>query len=250
MTTWTSDKALDDIRRVGWHILGIEGDATTPNVAHTVGLLKSFQHPEIVVVGLKVQTMMQMLGDLGERVAQGAKLTAELDDVLEGFSVRFEAVLPVAHERFLPAAREFYGDAGFSALQCVWPDKDRRFPDDLSFANATVEPCLGDPEWTPIYATWPFEDSYVLACFTTRFVLDGSKPITLVTHDNDGSWQFLCGTTNELEDCKLIALQSAVKIDPSVMEVADLPRNWSASRQAPGAEWVRAADEHSDGDRE
>lgn len=252
--TYVNDKLLDDIRRVGWHILGIERNSTTPNVAHTVGLQQSFQHPEIVIVGLKLQSMMQILSDLGERVVQGTKLTAsiELDDVLEGYAVRFEDVLPVAHERFLPAAHEFYGAAGFAALQCVWPDKSGLFPDHRDFDAdcATVEPRLGDPEWTPIYASWPFEDSYVLASFTTRFVLDGSKPITLVSHDDDGTWQFLCRSTDEARDCKLVALQSAVKIDATVMELADLPSGWSASREAPGAEWVRVPNDDSGEDDE
>lgn len=245
--TYVNEKLLHDVKTVGWHVLGIKGDATTPDVAHTVGLQQTFGHPELVMVGLKQQTLMSVVADLGKRVANGARLAvgSELDDVLEGFPVRFGAVLPVAHERFLPGAQEFYAGTAFEAVQCLWPDREGRFPDDLSFsANcATVEPDLGDPEWTPIYANWAFEDSYVLACYTTRFVLDGTKPITLVTHDQDGSWQFLCGTTAEAQDCRVIALQSAVKIDASVSALADLPRGWQASREAAGSPWQRIESE-------
>lgn len=247
MGTWINEKALDDIRRIGWHVMGIEGDETTPNVAHTIGLQQSYGHPEIVILGLKMPLMMEILGDLGERVASGAKLSAsdELDDVLEGYPVRFQSVLPVGHERFLPGANEFYGEAGFKALQCLWPDKEGHFPGDRDVDSgcATVQPRLGDPEYAPIFATWAFEDSYVFASYTTRFVLDGSRPILLVAHETDGDWQFLCGTTNDVDDCKVICLKDAVKIDPSVAELADLPLGWQAHRERPGAEWVREPNE-------
>ncbi len=244
MTTWINDKALDDIRRVGWHILGIEGDETTPSVVHTVGLQKTFGHPEMVMVGLKVDTMMQIVSDLGQRVADGVTISAEseLNDVLEGYPVRFEEALPVAHERFLPGAHEFYGESGFKALQCLWPDKAGRFPGDRDVAAtcSSVEPRLGDPEWASIYATWAFEESYVVACFTTFHVIDRSKPILRVTHDEeDGAWQFLCGTTNDPSDGRLVCLKEAVKIDPKVVELADLPVGWCAYRERPDAEWVR-----------
>jgi len=250
--SYVNDKLREDVRTVGWHILGIEGDATTPHVVHTVGLHQSFGHPEIVMVGLKVPTLMQMVGDLGSRIANGAKFdpSHELGDVLEGFPVAFERVLRIAYERFLPAAAEFYAERPFDALQCLWPDKQRRFPRDRDFdaACATVQPRLGDSKWTPIYASWVFEDSYVLACFATRLVVEGTKPITLVAHDEDGAWQFLCGTTNRSEDGRLIALREAVNIDPTVSELADLPRGWEASRLAPGEAWIRTRSEGQVGD--
>jgi hypothetical protein len=72
--SYVNDKLLDDIRRVGWHVLGIEGDATTPNVVHTVGLHQTFDRPEIVMVGLRMPILMQLVADIGNRVANGALL--------------------------------------------------------------------------------------------------------------------------------------------------------------------------------
>jgi hypothetical protein len=87
---------------------------------------------------------------------------------------------------------------------------------------------------------WMFADSPSVAAFTTRFVLDGSRPILLISHDqDDGAWQFLCGTTNDPEDGRVVGLGTIVRIDPSVEAVADLPLGWRAYRASNSAPWTR-----------
>jgi hypothetical protein len=44
--------------------------------------------------------------------------------------------------------------------------------------------------------------------FTTKPVLDGTHPILLVSHDENDDWQFLCGTTADPKDGKLVSLGS------------------------------------------
>src|SRR5215207_3151153 len=88
---------------------------------------------------------------------------------------------------------------------------------------------------------WPFKDSPNVACFTTMKVLREGRPILLVTHDeDDGAWQFLCGTTNKSKDGLLIGLGEAFDLDPTVGELFDLPPGWRAWREAPDAPWHRS----------
>src|SRR5215813_3037784 len=55
---------------------------------------------------------------------------------------------------------------------------------------------------------WPFNDPENVAVITTRHVLDARKPILLVAHDqDDGAWQFLCGTTNNSADARVVSLR-------------------------------------------
>ena len=62
-----------------------------------------------------------------------------------------------------------------------------------------------------------------------------------MTHDeDDGAWQFLCGTTNRAEDARVIGLGTALKIDPSLGKLADLPLGWRAWRTSITATWERA----------
>jgi hypothetical protein len=88
--------------------------------------------------------------------------------------------------------------------------------------------------------SWPFTDSPNTASITTRQVLEGA-PILLVTHDaDDGCWQFLCGTTNESEDARVVGLGQMYKRDVTLGELADLPEGWRASRSAAGLPWHRS----------
>ena len=86
---------------------------------------------------------------------------------------------------------------------------------------------------------WPFDDAPNPASITTRQVLDGA-PILLVTHDaDDGSWQFLCGTTDDPADARVVGLGDMYKRDPTLAALADLPEGWRASRASATLPWQR-----------
>ena len=88
--------------------------------------------------------------------------------------------------------------------------------------------------------SWPFADPRNCAVFVTREVMDHNEPILVVTHEaGEDSWSFIGSTDGTLENCKLIALEEAVAIDPSVLQLADLPVGWRASRDSPQKPWIR-----------
>jgi len=87
---------------------------------------------------------------------------------------------------------------------------------------------------------WSFEDAPNTATITTVHVLDGSAPVCLVTHDaDDGAWQFLCGTRDDPDDARIVALRRLIGIDPGLAELADLPLGWRAWRRGAGDPWRR-----------
>jgi hypothetical protein len=87
---------------------------------------------------------------------------------------------------------------------------------------------------------WPFADPPNTATITTRQVLQASAPIVRVAHDaGDGSWQFLCGTTNDPADARVVGLGRMCARDPTLRELADLPEGWCAWRAGPGGPWHR-----------
>src|SRR5688500_16520455 len=86
---------------------------------------------------------------------------------------------------------------------------------------------------------WPFPTPRDAATITTRFVLDGTRPILLVAHDEDGDWQAVCGTTDEDDHLRVILLAEAVALDASIGEVADLKAGWQAWRATVDAPWQR-----------
>ncbi len=102
---------------------------------------------------------------------------------------------------------------------------------------------------------WPFVASEFADALTTITVLEDDAPILLVSHDEeDGMWQILCGTTNEPEDGRLTCLGCLLELDPTLAEIADLPRGWEAYRDAVGEPWIREQsvpfDENDVGDDE
>ena len=93
---------------------------------------------------------------------------------------------------------------------------------------------------------WPFDTPITTASFTTRYVLDGSRPIRDVYHDHDGEWQFLCSTTTASDGAKLVCLGCMVERDPSLLQIADMPSGWVAYRESPEHPWTREAYDDSD----
>jgi hypothetical protein len=79
-----------------------------------------------------------------------------------------------------------------------------------------------------------------LAVFTLKRIIRGESPILRVCHDeDDGGWQFLDGGEVSTKDASLVSLRTITRIDPSVLELADLPLGWVAERVSPGEPWQR-----------
>lgn len=136
-----------NIDRVGWAVLCIPDDDEGPGFAYSLGLFETHGHPEVILVGLKTETMYGLVNHIGRRVKDGDRFEPGMpcEGVVDRFPVWF---LPVARENY----REYLGYAGwyyrgpdFPALQCVWPDKTGRFPWDAGVhpGMATRQPLLG-----------------------------------------------------------------------------------------------------------
>jgi hypothetical protein len=87
-------KLLADVQVHGWHVIGVEEDEEGPGFAYSIGLYRTFGHPEIIVVGLRVQVMHRMINVVGEEVRSGKKFghLDESGDVLDGYNVAFRTV--------------------------------------------------------------------------------------------------------------------------------------------------------------
>ena len=92
---------------------------------------------------------------------------------------------------------------------------------------------------------WPFDQGPDVAALTTRQVLQDKLPVLRVIHySDDDSWAFVCGTTNQTEDLRVIAMAEALAADATLRGIADLPSGWSALRDGVGGVWHRKANEH------
>jgi Putative prokaryotic signal transducing protein len=87
---------------------------------------------------------------------------------------------------------------------------------------------------------WPFDQPPNAAAYATADIVDDGAPILLVFHDGeDHSWLFLSGDPSAQEDAKLISMRTALKQDPTLRTIADLPPGWKATRTSVDSPWIR-----------
>jgi hypothetical protein len=88
---------------------------------------------------------------------------------------------------------------------------------------------------------WPFDQPRNCAVITLRHILFEGAPILHVSHDaDDHGWQFLGLEDANVEQSALVSLQNIVQLDPSILELADMPPGWHAWRRSTSDAWVRA----------
>jgi hypothetical protein len=89
---------------------------------------------------------------------------------------------------------------------------------------------------------WPFDQPPNCAVISLSVIVFEGAPILYVTHDaDDHGWQFLSGDAARVQDAIVIALKEAVDLDPSILQLADLPPGWRARRRSPDLPWERSA---------
>jgi len=87
---------------------------------------------------------------------------------------------------------------------------------------------------------WPFADPENVAVITLKRILSGNSSILYVAHDDeDGAWEFLDGDGFALQDAALVSLKHVTNLDPSIIELADLPYGWQAQRDTRQGSWTR-----------
>ncbi|NVO20763.1 MAG: hypothetical protein HXX13_13765 [Bacteroidetes bacterium] len=85
-----------------------------------------------------------------------------------------------------------------------------------------------------------FKCSLSTAVFTSRFVVNQGKPITIVLHElDDGNWKFLSkeDSNTKNEGLVMVSLQEILMIDPTISEIAFLHEGNIAIRKYIGGNW-------------
>lgn len=143
-------RVREDIRRFGWHVVKVMGDEHAPGWAYTIGLLERFDHPELAVFGLDLDSMHELLNHAGALVGTGRRFETdrEYDGVLEGLPCAVRAVAPRWTPVFFGNASWHYGREALPLLQCFWPDRGGRFPWQTGFDAALrdLQPRLFEAE--------------------------------------------------------------------------------------------------------
>ena len=124
------EKVLSDVKEYGWHVDRVLDTDEVPAWAFSIGLFKNFKHPEIVVFGLELDLMHFVINSVGDDIKAGKKfeIDGQYADLIDSYSCIFKPVQRVWYEPFLGYANWFYYGTNYPVLQCLWPDRDHRYP--------------------------------------------------------------------------------------------------------------------------
>ncbi len=117
------------IDRVGWSVICIPDDDEGPGFAYSLGLFATHGHPEVIMIGMKTQTMYDLVNWIGKRVVLGHRFEPgkSYKDIIEKYPVWFLQVELTRYKDYLGYANWYYGSTTYPAIQCVWPDMEGRF---------------------------------------------------------------------------------------------------------------------------
>jgi hypothetical protein len=116
-------KLLGDVAKVGFHVIKVFADEVGPGFAYSVGFNHSFDHPEVIAVGLDLETAHAAINRIGAALAAGGK--PDLDRLLERGRVSLREIRKEkSFADYLGYGRWFYRAAQFPACQIVWRDDD------------------------------------------------------------------------------------------------------------------------------
>ena len=128
-TNESEEATLRHIESRGWSVIGIPEDNEGPSFSYTIGLYKSFGHPELFLCGLPHEVAISFLNDAGELIRTGRKYSAgeRTHELAESLPMTFCEFPGGAYSEYLGWALWYY-EAAFPVLQLVWPDATGAFP--------------------------------------------------------------------------------------------------------------------------
>lgn len=237
------DSLIKNVKEFGFSIMQIHESDYLPSFAYTIGLWETYNHPEIIGFGLRIETLHEILNDIASLVKKGEsiKLNYNYSELFESGKAEFIAVDKRNISDYFGTAINYYKNENFKAIQLVWTDRNNKFPWEKDFEEIFLfkQPLLDRN------ADFKFRENPNLATFTTRQWLDEEKPILKVIHELDGDWQFLTGDQFP-EDARIVAINQLIKKDLTLNEIFNLEYGESAERDYIGGEWTRFEIEEED----
>lgn len=226
---------LKNIEEYGLHIAFIESDGYCLKFGYSIGLYKAFNHPELIVIGLDLESTGAIINNIKDKIEKGTKFLEGINypDFLHHHPVQFVDVKKAHYPDYLGYAGWYYDNSlNFPTFQVVWPDNEGLFPWEAGFNEKFKfqQPLLDRN------TSFKFLEERNLGVFTTSEVLEG-KCIKYVYHNEDGDWQFHSEQEPNLKNARMVCLEDLVKKDPSLNEIYYLNYGESAERAEIGDAW-------------
>lgn len=145
------EKCVADVAAYGLHVMHVGGDNDWPEFAYTVGLWRTFEQAELIILGLPQDAAHAILNYVADLARDGRRFHAGdvAEDVLDDHPIQFRAVPPAQGRAHFGWARWYHAPDAFPTLQLVYPDMQGRWPwdPDASDGFRAQQPVL---ELTPL----------------------------------------------------------------------------------------------------
>ena len=206
----------EHIEKYGHSVIKIEGTLYLPPFAYSIGLLETYNHPEIICFGLSLNILHTLINDIAENIKSGINYYPEkvYDNIFRSKKAKFLSVNQNNISDYFGAAIEYYNKKDFPAIQLVWPDINNKLPweEDFEKKYQYFQPLL-DRNYK-----FKFREEPLLRIITTSQHIDNGMPITHVVHDKNGDWQFLTDIFSN-KDARIIGLGEIVENDQTLNEL-------------------------------
>jgi Domain of unknown function (DUF4262) len=145
-------KILEDIEQFGCSVMHIAAEDELPPFAFSVGITRSANAPEVIVVGLKQPMAHFVVNEYNRRVRSGELLISghRYAGFIEGFDVLATDVDASNYDEYLGYNLWLYQGQNFKVLQLVYPNTSGIWPWEKPESDwfRSWQPLLSDPART------------------------------------------------------------------------------------------------------
>lgn len=225
-----------NIEKFGLQVIMVASTNYSPSFAYSIGLTRTYNHPEVICFGLPNDLGHEIINDVAELIRNGAEIESGkiYTEIFNNSKAMFLNIDEKNIDDYFGAGQNYYKNENFNALQLVWTDRNNKFPWEENFEEEFlyIQPLLDRN------TDFKFNEPKNLTTFTTQQGLEERKPILRVVHDSDGDWQFL---TRDFfsDDIKTVSLEEILISDRTLNEVFDLEYGEEAERKSIGGKWTR-----------
>jgi hypothetical protein len=143
-------KLLSDIEEYGLHVIYVLEDESGPGFGYSVGLFHTYNHPEILIIGLKQELIHSIINSIGDEVKKGNKFESKsfYSNLIEEFDCYFIDVKEEFYKEYVGYGLWYYEYNEFPLLQCIYPTIKGVYPWEKEWPDSIkdLQPILGDVE--------------------------------------------------------------------------------------------------------
>ncbi len=140
-------KVHDDIEKYGWHCVNIIAEGDDGPYSFSVGLQKSYNHPELIIFGLSSEISHEILSLAVTEIQNGRPfdLNIPTSELLNDYVCVFVQVPKSEFHENVGFCLWYYHGDDFTLYQIVWPNRAGHFPwhSEVSASFRKNQPVLG-----------------------------------------------------------------------------------------------------------